>query len=886
LAGLPFLIYAPALADWLNVDPIYAFSMLTTGGSPNLAPGFAGWNDPNAGWQTEALGRLAANQWLSGEIPWWNSFTGAGVPLAAEMQASSLFLPFVLLLALNHGVVLLKIAMQIVAGFATYALLRHLMLRRIAALTGALLYEFNGCIAWTAHAALLPVPFLPLLLLGIEHARAASLVTDQLPTKLVPSGWRTIALAIAFSLYAGFPETAYLNGLLAFLWAGYRLSTDPHGARVGFISRLAAGGVIGLLLASPLLWSFVHYLPLSELAERLSVAQNTIGQRPPGFALYLFPYLFGPIAAFSGNDPSGTLDWVWSRAGGYLGLTVFLVALSALVAGSRERELRWLLAIWIAIALAETAAMPGIEKIFQMIPLMDHIMFSRYAVSSWILAAVILASFAIDDRLRENIPGNRTQWAVALFCATAAVVAIIAAWPMVRLLSENVPHFRRYPAGALLWGSATFTLAVFLLVRRKQMATILVAALLVTESILFFAFPVIVSGIRHQKLDLPAIKFLRDNLGLQRFYTLGPFSPNYGAYFGLASINSDYEPTPTAWADYIRNELDPKSDVRMFMGNFPPEPSWHTRELQLHLSAYEELGVKYVLSPTETDPFVSFIEAPVEPIGNVALPLEAGKSFHGNIPGDLVSPGYISAFGIQIGTYSGASTGRIAVEVCVAKTCATGETPLENAPDNKILTIPLDRPLSFQAGDTLRYTISHPEGSDVAIWLWRTSNPALQFSESLGSGLAPKWLLYYREVQHRPRQVYADQLLAIYELENVAPYFETRGGPCRLTVSRRHEVTASCEEPAVLVRREMSFPGWHATLNRVETPIDTLDPFFQTVQLPAGNSQVEFSYRPPRITWTYGAFLLGMLGLLLASISRSALGRTSLVLSGMGARRA
>ena len=91
------------------------------------------------------------------------------LPLATEAQNAAFFLPFVLLLALPAGIVWLKIAMQIVAGLSMLGLLRRLDLSPRAALTGAILAECNGSFAWLAHAPILPIAFLPLLLLGIER---------------------------------------------------------------------------------------------------------------------------------------------------------------------------------------------------------------------------------------------------------------------------------------------------------------------------------------------------------------------------------------------------------------------------------------------------------------------------------------------------------------------------------------------------------------------------------------------------------------------------------------------------------------------------------------------------------------------------------------------
>src|SRR5436309_702772 len=78
LICLPFLVHAPVLVGWLIADPVYFFSGLIVSSSDRIIPGLPGWNDPNTGTTTQALGSLAAQLWLSGEIPWWNPYNGAG----------------------------------------------------------------------------------------------------------------------------------------------------------------------------------------------------------------------------------------------------------------------------------------------------------------------------------------------------------------------------------------------------------------------------------------------------------------------------------------------------------------------------------------------------------------------------------------------------------------------------------------------------------------------------------------------------------------------------------------------------------------------------------------------------------------------------------------
>ena len=104
---LPILVHWPALTGWLSADPIY----LTAGLGPlwlsnGVIQGLPGWIDGNAGATLEALGRLTAHDWWTGKVPWWNPYSGIGMPLAGEMQPAAFFLPFVLLLGLPNGVLL------------------------------------------------------------------------------------------------------------------------------------------------------------------------------------------------------------------------------------------------------------------------------------------------------------------------------------------------------------------------------------------------------------------------------------------------------------------------------------------------------------------------------------------------------------------------------------------------------------------------------------------------------------------------------------------------------------------------------------------------------------------------------------------------------------
>jgi hypothetical protein len=108
------------------------------------------------------------------------------------------------------------------------------------------------------------------------------------------------------------------------------------------------------------------------------------------------------------------------------------------------------------------------------------------------------------------------------------------------------------------------------------------------------------SAPRAETVDLAPVAYLRRHLGESRFFTLGPIQPNYGSYFGLASLNVNDFP-PKAYADYVHTKLDPVVNPRLFVGTFggwrpPGQPSPQV-ELMRHLSGYRAAGVRYVLTP-------------------------------------------------------------------------------------------------------------------------------------------------------------------------------------------------------------------------------------------------------------------------------------------------
>jgi len=100
------------------------------------------------------------------------------------------------------------------------------------------------------------------------------------------------------------------------------------------------------------------------------------------------------------------------------------------------------------------------------------------------------------------------------------------------------------------------------------------------------------------------------------------------------------------------------------------------------------------------------------------------------------------------------------------------------------------------------------------------------------------------------RIVHRSPLMTIAEVDGAAPYFEAPG--CAVEARGREAASVTCEQPAMLMRRELWFPGWRVAVNGEGRALERSGPLFQKVELPAGRSEVAFTYRPP---W-FGALAL------------------------------
>jgi hypothetical protein len=682
LVAAPVLVHSPELLGWISCWPMPLHSGLAVGIPVQWHMGQC-YIDGNVGGTMEALGHLSAEDWLHFRLPWWNPYSGVGMPLAAGMQPASFFLPFVLLLHFQSGILLLKIAVQVLAGLCMFACMRELRCSLVAACAGALLFEFNGTFAWYGDAPILPIAFLPLLIFGIERCRTRDVAGGS-------GGIAAVAAGLAGSLLAGFPETAFFDGLLAAAWCAVLIPGMARTEFLRFTARVAAGFGIGLCLAAPALVTFSDYLISGSMVWRPDAHDDVL--RDGQAASLLLPMLFGPPYA----------DWAlpgWGKAGGYFGVAEVCLGL-ACVCNVRALTRTRLLALgWSIFWLAAFLGEPITRLIWMAVPGLNQAVLTRYGMPSLEFLWAMLAAMAVDEWRAGRLRFGRPALAV-LAIGAGAIIECVA---IRRLPGELNLQLLGYVWLTILWSLAIVGLLALITHRtagRGRLAAIL--GLLAADAVLPFAVP-ISAGMVSWQMDLTPVRFLAAQPGYPRIFGIGSrLSPNYGSYFNLSTIRSFSLPAPANWARAAAPMLPELLGLPFAMSG---DPESATR-VEAFLPLLQSFGVSYVLTDRKQDAIAAL---------------------------------------------------------------------------------------------------------------------------------------------HDPRltAVFNGAAMRIYHLAGAAPYFEARGGTCRLDAISRNELLATCDHRVRLIRRELFSAGWRATVNGAKTGVAEQDGLFQATALPPGPSRVVWWYEPP-----------------------------------------
>jgi hypothetical protein len=549
--------------------------------------------DPSDGFYAQSLGHRAAVDLAKGHLPWWNPYEGIGTPLVGGLQSGALF-PLEFLLVFGNGLFYFHLMLEIIAGLGVYYLLKRLKCNEVASVIGAAAFGVNGTYAWIAHTIVNPVAFLPLLLLGVEF------ILDS-TRKSKKRGWLLLALAVACTMYAGFPETGFIDILFVSLWAVVRMTTLKRSAYRSYITKLIGAGLLGIALASPLLLAFKEYLPYANVGLHAGNTSHLVLPKI-GLAGLILPYIYGPIFANWPYDKTLTLyDW-WAVVGGFLSISLLVPAIVGIAAPVFRRLDRYFLLGWIVFCILASYGLLRFNEIAGHIPLLSSAAFSRYFPPTYELAIVMLAAMGLTfiwqhvDKKKKVL---KPIVIATLVCLVAIIGAALLGWnEYQRLLHAHAPDITFYYRGSIIWAlSMVVLLGLFLSLSGKKFFRGCVIFLILLDVGGMYAIPMF-SAPRKATIDLQPVKYLRANLGYQRIYSLGPIQPNYGSFYRVAEVNINDVPQPKAYSNYITKDLDSNVNPITFTGsNTANANGIQPNDAFLkNIQNYEAIGVKYVIT--------------------------------------------------------------------------------------------------------------------------------------------------------------------------------------------------------------------------------------------------------------------------------------------------
>jgi Bacterial membrane protein YfhO len=585
---------ASYLIGYTHLDPKILRAHLGISAQPGP---LAGWYtiDPNEGVTTQALGVQALHQWFSGHVPWWNPFEGIGTPLAGGLESASFF-PILVLQALPAGFFVYHLALELIAGLSTVALVRTLGMGRAAATAAGTMFGLTGSLVWLMNGPSVPVAFIPLILLGIERAYRQE-----------TGGYVLLGLAIWGSITAGFPEVTYLAGLFALAYAVWRFVCSRRDTRLRFVRRLAIGGGLGALLSAPALVAFLDYLHAGAYVGGHTGTFARLGLSHQALGIQFTPYAYGPLISYIGFSPTvgqkNVLYSVWANVGGYLTAAALVLGLIG-VTSRRFLGLRIICFGWTIASLAKMYAVPVVTPAVKLIPGMKQLAFYRYAPPTVTIAVVLLVAIGVDDIRRGAVGRVRAGGALVVSAAVLFLCRRLAT-PLVSAIEDKGGtgigrwyHYAYLEAAVVVLVIAA---AVAIGPRAKQAAAWIAVGLACAEAVVFFAIPSF-SAARSYRPDSQLVAFLKDQArksddgtDLGRIYSLNARpDPNYGSYYDVATLGSAGLPQPTVWQKYINRALAPgvipnRLGVSALASSQIPL-------FEQHLAGYQNAGVEYVIA--------------------------------------------------------------------------------------------------------------------------------------------------------------------------------------------------------------------------------------------------------------------------------------------------
>jgi hypothetical protein len=497
-------------------------------------------------WALEPWAEVTHRAYAAGEAPLWNPYQGAGSPLAANMQSAA-FDP--LLSAVNLHPTPLTWDLSIIGAFllgaaAAYLFGRVLGMHVVPAVATSAAFSLSGWFfLYSNNGWSRSYVYLPLLFLLVELVLRSRRLLPVL----------ALGVAVAGNIYVGMPEASLLVLGSTAAYAGARLVQERRrtALRVS-LARLGGAGLLGALLAAPLVLLFLQYEPLSFNVHKPELARGSATDPQWGLLNWLVPYFQEPPAAVRGS----VRNW--------FGVAVGIAALAGMSGRTETKRLHaWLFAVLGAAVLLKVYEVPVLDRVGRL-PVVRQVVFPVFAPAVASFAFAVLAGIGVHVLWSRDL--RRRRFLTLLGTATVLLLAFVRTgdrWSVITSASRG--H------AATVWGRAAavavLAIAAVLLGAwlGRRWAPFLLAALIVVELLALAPF-----SIYAKRADpyLPPgwMPYVRTALGTEshaRVFGLdGTLYPNTAGALGLQDIRALDALYPERYLRYVKTFLAPRVSDR------------------------------------------------------------------------------------------------------------------------------------------------------------------------------------------------------------------------------------------------------------------------------------------------------------------------------------